>query len=201
MHRYPLSFISSPRSRVLRLLGAGALVLALPLALAGQGSPGVVALDRDGSVLSVGLEAAQVGTGSWWAAVHAGSRGLGGGHLFGGIEGGIVPGRFGGGGAIQLGSGNDYASTLLGGGAAARVLERDGFELLAWAGPAWYGETLDSGPSRSAIGGILSLTLRREVGPGVLSLHGGFFNGTVDEDGFEESHGVSAFRFAIGFGR
>jgi hypothetical protein len=145
--------------------------------------------------------ASEAGMIDWWAAAHAGSRGLGGGHLFGGVEAGLLRGRIGGGGAVQVGKGNEFGSLMIGAGPAARAYRGESLELLAWAGPAYYSETLDSGPSRSAVGGVLALTVRRALGPGNISLHGSWFNGTLDEEGFEETHGVSSFRFAVGFGR
>jgi len=141
------------------------------------------------------------GTIDWWAAAHAGSRGLGGGHLFGGVEAGVLPGRIGGGGAVQFGTGNEFGSLMIGAGPATRAYRGESVELLAWAGPAYYSETLDSGPSRSAVGGVLALTVRRPLGPGVISLHGSWFNGTLDDEGFAETHGVNSLRFAVGFGR
>ena len=141
-------------------------------------------------------------------------------HLFGGLEARVrVTGRVGVTGLAARGSGRSYTSTLLAAGPSIRVpLGADaggrGPALEGWAGPAWYGETLEapglvggtpgsgtSGISRGSLAALAGAALRIPVWRGTVSAGVVHWRGSVSADGFAAPGTFSGTRFMLGAGR
>jgi hypothetical protein len=144
------------------------------------------------------------------ASLLVGSRGLGSrAHPFVGLEGSVHRDRFGVAATGQLGSGNDYRSTLLGLGPSVRLVTAASTRLSVWAGVSRYREELDgdllppgSGTAdRSVTGGLLGVTLRRPLPWGSISLHATWLAGRLDDEDLVVPHRVQGLRLAVGLGR
>ena len=157
----------------------------------------------------------------WGAAVVGGVHGtnpeL---HLFGGLEARArVTGRVGITGLAVRGSGRSYTSSLLALGPSFRLpLGADaggqGLALEGWAGPAWYGETLEapgstgggqssgtSGIARSGLAALAGVALRIPVWRGTMSMGLVHWRGSVSADDFAAPGTFSGTRFLVGVGR
>lgn len=138
----------------------------------------------------------------WHLTALVGSRGLGNdSHPFAGLEATVLRGRFGVAATGQVGSGNDYRSTLLAVGPALHIIDLGPAALSGWAGLARYGEELDVGPSREVTGALLTLTARRPFLVGSVSLQVGWLVARLDEPDFEQAIPVNSLRIAVGVGR
>ncbi len=138
----------------------------------------------------------------WHLTALVGSRGLGDeSHPFAGLEATLLRGRFGAAATGQLGSGNDYRSTLLAAGPALHITDVGPVALSGWTGLARYTEELDVGPSRSVTGALLTLTARRPFLVGSVSLQVGWLVARLDEPDFEQAIPVNSLRIAVGIGR
>jgi len=144
------------------------------------------------------------------ASLLVGSRGLGSGaHPFVGLEGSVHRDRFGVAATGQLGSGNDYRSTLLGVGPSVRIATAASTRLSVWAGVSRYREELDGDllppgsdtADRSVTGGLLGVTLRRPLPWGSVSLHAAWLTGRLDGEDLVAPHRVQGLRLAVGIGR
>lgn len=138
----------------------------------------------------------------WHLTALVGSRGLGNdSHPFAGLEATLLRGRFGAAATGQMGSGNDYRSTLLAAGPALHIIDLGPVALSGWAGLARYKEELDVGPSREVTGALLTLAARRPVLLGSVSLQVGWLVARLDEPDFQQAIPVNSIRIAVGIGR
>lgn len=123
------------------------------------------------------------------------------GHAIGGLEGTILRGRWGGSGTIQLGFGSEYGSLFVGAGPGGELASAGNVQILGWAGPAWFRETLDAGPSRSTLVGTITIGVRRPVSLGAVSLRVTWLGGRLEGEDFVTSAPISGFRLSVGVGR
>lgn|GEM_PF-4711345 len=143
------------------------------------------------------------------AAAVVGTRGWGGdAHLFGGLVLGAHRGDYGGAATLLVGGGNDHRSFLVGGGPSAELAEIRGVGLRSWIGVGHLRERLlnDRAPggreaaTRSVTGPMVTISLRRPLGPGSLTAQAGFLTGRSDGPEFVRSPWVHTTRFTLGFG-
>ncbi len=136
------------------------------------------------------------------AVVLGGAHGLGGDelHPFGGVEAGLFRGRYGGMVLGQFGRGNEFESLFLAGGPAVELGVLGPVVFTVYGGLAWYQEEIDAGFSRDLTGPFAALSLRYPLPLGVAGFTVSAWGGSLDDEGFERSVGVTPVRFSLGLG-